>query len=89
MRVGISYLIGFDKKIKIAVKLGLPENLSIIFKLFNSIRNKYAHDTSAKITIEQLNDIRIKIDSLPNFGSQPIPKCDDPLMDPRLKSKTL
>lgn len=81
--------IGFDKKIKIAVKLGLPENLSIIFKLFNSIRNKYAHDTSAKITIEQLNDIRIKIDSLPNFGTQPIPKCNDPLFKTPVGDKIL
>lgn len=81
--------IGFDKKIQIAVKLGLPENLAGIFKLFNSIRNKYAHDTSAKITIEQLNDIRMKIDNLPNFGSVPIPKCDDPLFQTPVGNKVL
>ena len=81
--------IGFDKKIKIAVKLGLPENLSVIFKLFNSIRNKYAHDTSAQITMEQLNDIRVKIDNLPNFGSQPIPKCDDPSFESLVGDKVL
>lgn len=81
--------IGFDKKIKIAVKLGLSESLAGIFKLFNSIRNKYAHDTSAKITIEQLNDIRIKIDGLPNFGSQSIPKCDDPSFQTPVGNKVL
>ena len=81
--------IGFDKKIKIAKKLGLSEDLAVIFKLFNNIRNRYAHDTSAKITIDQLNDIRLRIDLLPNFGTTPIPKCDDPKFETLVGNKNL
>lgn len=81
--------IGFDKKIKISKKLGLPEDLSDIFHLFNGIRNKYAHATSAAITIAQLNDIKQRIDGLPNFGLKAIPKCDDPEFQTPIGDKIL
>lgn len=76
------------KKLKLQ-KLGLSEDLAVIFKLFNNIRNRYAHDTSAKITIDQLNDIRLRIDLLPNFGTTPIPKCDDPNFETLVGNKNL
>lgn len=81
--------IGFDKKIKIAKKLGLSEDLAAVFKLFNNIRNKYTHDTSEKITDDQLNDIRVKIDALLNFVSLQIPKCDNPTFEACIGDKIL
>ncbi|MGV0885298.1 hypothetical protein V6760_00315 [Acinetobacter venetianus] len=39
--------------------------------------------------IKIANDIRVKIDNLPNFGSQPIPKCDDPSFESLVGDKVL
>lgn len=81
--------IGFDKKAKIAKKLGLPENVYEILVMFNGIRNKYAHDTSAKITIKKLDEIRIKIDNLPSFGSKEMPKINDPKYETLIGDKMI
>lgn len=68
--------IGFDKKISIAQKLGLPDELAAVFKLFNKRRNDFAHDANSTITVDQLNDLRYKIDNIETFA-KPVPKCND------------
>ncbi|WP_353161968.1 hypothetical protein [Acinetobacter guillouiae] len=81
--------IGFDKKSKIAQKLGLPANVIEVFLQFNKLRNKYAHDTSANITIQKLDEIRVKIDNLPCYGEVEIPKINDPKFETYAGSKII
>lgn len=76
--LGKGKFITFDLKLALAKKLGLPEDIATIFKLINSIRNKFAHDINAIINLNEVNDIRYKIDSLKTYGSVKIPKCNTP-----------
>ncbi|WP_336940075.1 hypothetical protein [Acinetobacter pittii] len=59
--------IGFDKKLLIAKKLGLPNELFVVFKQFNKIRNSFAHDSNQELDIQKLIDIKNNIDSIETF----------------------
>ncbi|MBN6528556.1 hypothetical protein JZM32_11155 [Acinetobacter pittii] len=69
--------IGFDKKLLIAKKLGLPDELSVVLKKFNKLRNNYTHDSSSVLNIDILNDIKNAINIVDAHSSQPIPNCED------------
>ena len=68
--------IGFDKKLLIAKKLGLPDELTVVLKKFNKLRNNYAHDSSSVLNIDILNDIKNAINIVDAHSSQPIPNCE-------------
>ena len=75
--LGKGKFITFDLKLALAKKLGLPKDIATIFKLINGIRNKFAHNINAIISLKEVNDIRYKIDNLKTYGSIKIPKCND------------
>lgn len=69
--------IGFDKKLSIAKKLGLPDDLAIVFKKFNKLRNSYAHDGSSVLNTDTLSDIKNAIDLIDAHCPKTIPNCQD------------
>ncbi|MDC4409317.1 hypothetical protein NQ656_04500 [Acinetobacter baumannii] len=68
--------IGFDKKLLIAKKLGLPNELFLVFKQFNKIRNSFAHDHNQELDLQKLIDIKNNIDSIETFIA-PVPKISE------------
>lgn len=69
--------IGFEKKLLIAEKLGFPEQLSVIFRKFNKIRNMFAHDSNTELSIQMLDDIRHLIDRVETYSDTPLPKTSE------------
>lgn len=53
--------IGFDKKLSIAHKLGLPNDVYAVFKEFNKIRNSSAHQINLELDLSTLDRIKDKI----------------------------
>jgi len=68
--------IGFDKKLLIAKKLGLPNELFLVFKQFNKIRNSFAHDHNQELDLQKLIDIKNNIDPIETFIA-PVPKISE------------
>ncbi|MDC4688661.1 hypothetical protein [Acinetobacter baumannii] len=68
--------IGFDKKLLIAKKLGLPNELFLVFKQFNKIRNSFAHDHNQELDLQKLIDIKNNIDAIETFIA-PVPKISE------------
>lgn len=85
--LGRGKYIGFDMKLAISKKLGLPSDLAEVFMLFNRVRNKFAHKTNVVITDDELNSIRYAIDRITTYGSTMIPKMDDPSWEGELDGR--
>lgn len=60
----------------IAKKLGLPNELFVVFKQFNKIRNSFAHDSNQELGIQKLIDIKNNIDSIETFIA-PVPTVSE------------
>lgn len=56
--------VSFALKLKIANKLGLPSDLSNFFKLFNTLRNKFAHRANYTISNSELNNLRYAVENI-------------------------
>lgn len=54
----------FDTKLQISKKLGLPSELAVVFKLFNKIRNKFAHKPNYVICSNDLDNIHQAINQI-------------------------
>lgn len=68
----------FIMKVSIAKKLGLPAEISSFLKNINNLRNSFAHETNFVISNQKLDDMRHLVDQIPSYGSQSIPKINDP-----------
>lgn len=68
----------FSMKVSIAKKLGLPAEIAAFLKNLNNLRNDFAHQTNFVISNQKLDDMRHLVDQIPSYGSQPIPKINDP-----------
>lgn len=60
----LKHFVGFGLKLAISEKLGLPSELVDVFRLFNKIRNNFAHEGKPVISDDQLNSIRYAIDRI-------------------------
>lgn len=67
----------FYIKLEISKKLGLPHELSVVFKKFNQMRNKFAHEANHIVSNDDLNSIRYAIDQIPVNISPTILKVED------------
>lgn len=69
--------IGFDKKLLLAKKLGLPDDVAISFKKFNKLRNSYAHNSNSHLTRAELDILKTDVDNLIAYcNGELIPSCD-------------
>ncbi len=61
---GLKRFTSFDNKLEISKKLGLPSELAVVFKLFNKLRNKFAHKPNYVICSNDLDNIHQAINQI-------------------------